>query len=232
MSRFADIWDVMYGRHEIKFDNLINLRLEINQTGFLERIQQCWSFPVLKNLHIISHPSANHMQIIKHTRLTVERLHIGLDGVYVGWSPAVVMPNLKEISLNDNCWYIKRPCYWHTFIQAPILHRFIMLWDRYSEQKPSSRTVILPIIAGILSHYPSLEELVVIVPMGKWVHSSREDSHVILLLKDIALWCGSVTVEMVTGKHAERIRYSKGSLPIDQLDILEYDRSFYTQSDL
>jgi hypothetical protein len=68
--------------------------------------------------------------------------------------------------------------------------------------------------------------------MGKWVHSSKEDSHVILLLRDIALWCGSVTVEMVTGKHAERIRYAKGSLPIDQLDILEYDRSFYTQSDL
>jgi len=64
------------------------------------------------------------------------------------------------------------------------------------------------------------------------VHSSREASHVILLLEDIALWCGGVTVELVTGKHAERIRYAKGSHPIDELDILEYDQSFYTQSDL
>jgi hypothetical protein len=88
--------------------------------------------------------------------------------------------------------------------------------------------VILPIIAAILSHYPSLEELVIIVPMGKWVPSSGEDSHGLLLLEDIALWCKSVTVEMVTGKHAERIRYPKGALPIDELDTLECERSIYT----
>jgi hypothetical protein len=64
------------------------------------------------------------------------------------------------------------------------------------------------------------------------VHSSGEGSAVILLLEDIALWCGSVTVEMVTGKHAERIRYPKGLLPIDELGILEDNGSFYTQSDL
>jgi hypothetical protein len=81
--------------------------------------------------------------------------------------------------------------------------------------------VILPIIAAILSHYPSLKELVIIVPTGRWAHSFGEDSQVVLLLKDIALWCESVTVEMVTGRHAERIIYPKGSLPIDELDILE-----------
>jgi hypothetical protein len=45
--------------------------------------------------------------------------------------------------------------------------------------------------------------------------------HVILLLEDIARWCERVTVEMVTGKHFERTRYAKGSLPTDDLDALE-----------
>jgi hypothetical protein len=84
---------------------------------------------------------------------------------------------------------------------------------------------ILLIIAATLSHYPSLKELVIIAPTGEWVRSSGEDSRVILLLEDIALWCENVTVEMVTGKHAERIRYAKGSVPMGELDALEYYRS-------
>lgn len=86
--------------------------------------------------------------------------------------------------------------------------------------------MVVSILTLILSRYPSLKELTIIFPAGEWVHSSGYHSSVMLLLEDIVLWCEKgVAVEIVTGKNAERRRYTKESLPMNELDALECYRS-------
>jgi hypothetical protein len=230
---FGGFVDIMRERHEITFDNLLNFRLEVEYTGVLEWIQQYWKFPILKNLHMVNIAWVNRIQLINRVRGTLEKLHICTSKSSFSANQVVaIMPNLKEIYV-VHAYSVHRGLIYYSYesITAPNLQRLVMSWRPNPKRRGGTRTAILPIIAAILSHYPSLKELVILAPKGEWVRSSGEDSRVILLLEDIALWCENVTVEIVTGKHAERLRYAKGSVPMDELDALEYYRSIDTLPD-
>jgi hypothetical protein len=225
------LWDFQdIDRREIKFDNLVDFRLDVEYKGVLEWIRRYWNFPILKHLHIINTAWMDRMEFLNRVHFTLEKLQIYRNN-YSGWSSEVLMPNLKEIQwVNVKSLHIWPRDNWYDLIKAPNLRRFVMSWHPYPKRRYSTHAVITSIIAATLHRYSSLMELVIIAPTGKWVHSSGEESRVILLLEDIAGWCErGVAVEMITGKNAERRRYTGGSFPMDEPDVLEHCYSIYVQ---
>jgi hypothetical protein len=216
---FADI--IRY-QHGIRFDNLVNLRLDVDDTALSEWIGERWVFPLLKNLRIIVTDEVDYTEMLTNTRMTVKRLHIHVNSPIFWWACGRInMSNLNELHVSLGKGWDRRSKQSFTSLKAPSLHRYIISWDPYLEAMQFSRKMMLALMALTFSYYPLLQELVIIVPMGKWVRSSGDNRHVLLLLEDIARWCEHVTVEIMTGKHLERIIYAKGSSPMDELDALE-----------
>jgi hypothetical protein len=211
-------------KSQLTFENLVSLRLEIVYPELMQWIEESWHFPILKNLALIG--AMNRISFLQRVRMTLEKLQLHVGSNQWGTIRDVYMPKLKEISLVDAVEMVRPSGHWYTAIKAPHLCRVVISLLPTPYNWYNTPQVIGGHMNDILTHSQSVKKVVIIVPTGKWVHpSSGTRDPFILRMEGVVGWCdrGLDELEIVSGKKAERRRYTAGSsLSFEGMDALDY----------
>jgi hypothetical protein len=162
------VFEEEYNGHQLRFENLTSLRLEVFNEAVIRWIERCWQFPVLKDLSLIYTASIGFIAFLGRVQTTLERLEMSdlHDSPHRDYDHTheVELPKLREISLVDVFrWSERRRQGWFTAIKAPDLRKVVISLrpDQIGSLSPSSVT---DYHRNILECFPSVRKVIMIAP--------------------------------------------------------------------